>query len=91
MTEDKAYLKRQLNQACNSTRCIYQFFIDNLVSDGYHMIYSTVAYRVYCAVFQYPTSQISIRRCENSFKVYMSILDNYIVKESSYKLVGKYK
>ena len=92
MTEDKAYLKRQLNQTCNNTRCLYSFFIDNLISDSYHLIYCSAPFSgIRYAVFQSLTSQISIRQCENSFKVYMSILDNYMVKESSYKLVGKYK
>ena len=92
MTEDKKYLKRQLNQACNSTRCLYQLFLNNLVSDDYHLVYCSAPFSCMCyAVFQHPTSQISVRQCENSFKVYMSILDNYMVKESSYKLIGKYK
>lgn len=93
MTEDKQYLKRQLNQACNSTRCLYQFFIDNLMPNDYRLIHSLKAYggRSY-ATFHHSVKRAYIVECNNSFKIDMSLFGGDLtIKAKTYKLIGKYK
>ena len=93
MTENKLYLKGQLNQACNSVGCLYQFFIDNLMPNEYHLIHSLKPYggRSY-ATFHHPAKNAYIVECDNSFKIGMSLIDgNLTVRTKTYKLIGKYK
>ena len=93
MTEDKKYLKRQLNQACNSVGCLYQFFIDNLMPNEYRLIHSLKAYggKSYAA-FHHPAMRTYITECNNSFKIDMGLFGgDLIIRAKTYKLIGKYK